>query len=192
MPAPSLQVSDAASDAGTLLIDGAWRPIAVRAQRVSGGDLDIESRRPEAGSSVEHEISGWQVRDVDLSLAIYNPDPYDDESAEQAWGHLAALREAQFRQQSQLPVVWSLSGPLANSLDLRHVIITGLNDIEANDDGDVITCRLKLRETDPTVGVVQAQAAVTPADPAAADAPAEPAITPAERQALADAWGDEY
>lgn len=184
MPAHSLQVSDA----GTLLIDGAWRPIAVRAQRVSGGDLDIETRRPEAGSSVEHEISGWDVRDVDLNLLIYNP----DESAAEQWGHLAALREAQFRQESQLPVVWSLSGPLPDALDLRHALITSLSDIEATDGGDGITCRLKLRETDPTIGLVQAQAAATPADPVAADVPAEPAITPAERQALDEAWGDEY
>lgn len=180
-----MQAHSLAVDAvGTLLIDGVWRPIAVRAQRVSGGDLDIETRRPEAGSIVEHEISGWNVRDLTIDLLIYNP--VGDE--EQAWGHLAVLREAQFRHDSQLPAVWSLSGRMADALDLRHVIIIAVDDIETNNDRDGITCRLKLRETDPTIGLAQAQAVVTPADPVAdTAADTEPLITPEESRNLDDA-----
>lgn len=180
MQAHSLDV-DAA---GTLLIDGVWRPISVRSQRVSGGNLDIETRRPEAGSSVEHEISGWDVRDLTIDLLIY--DPIGAEG--QAWVHLAVLREAQFRLDSQLPVVWRLSGQMADALDMRYGVIIAVDDIETNNGRDGITCRLKLRETDPTIGLAQAQAAVTPADPVAdTSADTEPPISPEESRNLDDA-----
>ena len=176
---------------GTLLIDGQWRPIVMLSQRVRDGGLDIESRQPQEGSEVEHVIGGWTVRRLAVRLQIYERDGRRGER----WTNLAVLREAQTRRRDsdpRLPVVWSLNGELAVALDLHHVLITGLDDIEIRRAQGDIQCTLELIETNPSIAVVTAQVAV-----GAAAAPTAPAPDPGpESRELLDEvaanWGGEY
>ena len=179
--------------AGTLLIDGQWRPIVTLSQRVRDGGLDIETRQPQEGSEVEHVIGGWTVRRLAVRLQVYERAGHRGER----WANLAALRAAQTRRRDsdpQLPVIWSLNGDLAVALDLRHVLITGLDDIEVRQAQADIQCTLELVETNPSIAVVTAQVAV---GEAAAPPPAPTPDPGAEAGALLDElrtenWGGEY
>lgn len=158
---------------GTLLIDGAWRPIVMLGASVTDGGLDIETRRPQEGSQSEHVVSGWTVRTLEVELQIYERSGRYRER----WQHAAALREVQTRRQAadpSLPEVWSFVGDLAAAFDLRQVLVTGLDRVTARSRRNDILCTLRMLEVNPTIAIVTAQASAAPAD-----APAEPEQTTA-------------
>ena len=170
---------------GTLLIDGAWRPIVTLGASVTDGDLDVETRRPQEGSESEHVISGWTVRSLEVELRIYERSGHYGER----WRHAAALREVQTRRQpadARLPEVWSFVGDLAAALDLRQVLVIGLDRLTARSRRNDILCTLRMLEVNPTIAIVTAQASAAPAD-APAESEQTTALTADDSEYLTEA-----
>lgn len=158
---------------GRLAIDGRQLPAVVTRARVRGGALRLDSQQPQEGTGAQHVFHGWEDWTVTLEVDIWEP----SNGGSQRWDALDAIRAAA-RPPEGAPAVYRLSGDLFRAIDLRTAIITSVSPILQSIDADRITCSIALLETDPALGIVQAQSQQ------AADG--QPAAAPATALSLPD------
>lgn len=137
---------------GRLAIDGRYLPAVVTRARVRGGTLRLDSQQPQEGTGAQHVWHGWDDWTAVLDVDIWEP----SSGGRTRWDALAAIRAAA-RPPEGAPAVHRLSGDIFRALDMRTAVITGVAPVQQAIDEDRITCSITLLETDPALGIAQAQ-----------------------------------